>query len=116
MKAEEKSKTKEWKAISLQIRTEAEMSCERCGQKSKNKRILTVHHLDGDGDNNHRTNLVALCQSCHLKLQAIFMGSCGMHEFRQKLDIKDIKDVKKGIKIQKSWYTKLKQKKMFNPQ
>lgn len=33
-------------------------------------RILTVHHLDGDKDNNRWWNLLALCQSCHLRVQA----------------------------------------------
>jgi len=32
------------------------------------KIILTVHHIDGDKNNNNRMNLLALCQKCHLRL------------------------------------------------
>lgn len=28
--------------------------------------VLTVHHIDADKTNNQRSNLVALCQRCHL--------------------------------------------------
>jgi len=28
--------------------------------------VLTVHHIDADKSNNDRSNLVALCQRCHL--------------------------------------------------
>lgn len=30
--------------------------------------VLTVHHIDGNKDNNDKLNLIALCQRCHLKL------------------------------------------------
>lgn len=33
-------------------------------------RILTVHHLDGDKSNVYWWNLLALCQVCHLQIQA----------------------------------------------
>lgn len=33
-------------------------------------RVLTVHHLDGDKANVRWWNLVALCQRCHLEIQA----------------------------------------------
>lgn len=33
-------------------------------------RILTVHHLDGDKANCRWWNLAALCQRCHLEIQA----------------------------------------------
>lgn len=33
-------------------------------------RVLTVHHLDGDKGNNRWWNLLALCQVCHLQIQA----------------------------------------------
>jgi hypothetical protein len=33
-------------------------------------RILTVHHLDGDKANLAWWNLAALCQRCHLEIQA----------------------------------------------
>ena len=33
-------------------------------------RVLTVHHLDGDKSNCEWWNLPALCQICHLQIQA----------------------------------------------
>ena len=30
--------------------------------------VLTVHHIDGNAQNNDKLNLLALCQRCHLKL------------------------------------------------
>ncbi len=33
-------------------------------------RILTVHHLSGDKSDCHWSNLLALCQRCHLTIQA----------------------------------------------
>lgn len=33
-------------------------------------RALTVHHLDGDKSNSRWWNLLALCQACHLSVQA----------------------------------------------
>ena len=34
------------------------------------QRILTIHHLDWDKSNNRLTNLIPLCQKCHLEVQA----------------------------------------------
>jgi len=31
------------------------------------KIVLTVHHRDGQPENNQRGNLIALCQRCHLR-------------------------------------------------
>lgn len=43
---------------------------ERCSHpKDEKLRVLTVHHLDGDKSNSRWWNLLALCQSCHLKIQ-----------------------------------------------
>ena len=35
--------------------------------------VLTVHHLDGDKANCTIGNLVALCQKCHLRIQAAYV-------------------------------------------
>lgn len=44
-------------------------------------RILTVHHLDGDKANVRWWNLVALCQRCHLEIQArVVMDRVYPHE------------------------------------
>lgn len=71
-----------------QVRAEAGGRCVRCGHPDERptnrvpcddrcthlpdgkQRILTVHHLDGDKSNNRWWNLLALCQSCHLTIQA----------------------------------------------
>jgi 5-methylcytosine-specific restriction endonuclease McrA len=38
--------------------------CQICGS---NKNLI-VHHIDGNRANNKISNLVVLCQSCHLKI------------------------------------------------
>jgi hypothetical protein len=35
---------------------------------TRTKIILTVHHIDGNKQNNSPLNLLALCQRCHLRL------------------------------------------------
>ena len=47
------------------------MPCdERCTHDAKARlRILTIHHLTGQKDDNRWWNLLALCQSCHLTIQ-----------------------------------------------
>ena len=69
---------KDWKRISLRIRTErAGNLCEWCkaenGQPhpvTGSKVVLTVAHLDHDPRNCDDTNLRALCQRCHLSYDA----------------------------------------------
>lgn len=44
---------------------------DRCSHPTDEKlRVLTVHHLDGDKANSAWWNLLALCQVCHLTIQA----------------------------------------------
>lgn len=38
--------------------------CEECGYSEVNE-ILGVHHIDGNRENNCRTNLMVLCPLCH---------------------------------------------------
>lgn len=51
------------------------MACDdRCTHPADGKmRILTVHHLTGQKDDNRWWNLLALCQSCHLTIQGRVM-------------------------------------------
>lgn len=58
---------------------EAGWCCEHCGHPHDpaNGRCLTVHHYDGDPKNNLYTNLVALCQACHLHIQARYQVGQG---------------------------------------
>jgi 5-methylcytosine-specific restriction endonuclease McrA len=65
----------EWKKISKAVITKANGLCELCyavnGRphwKTESKVVLTVHHIDGNKNNNSKFNLIALCQRCHLRL------------------------------------------------
>ena len=62
----------DWQVIAHNIKTESGWCCEQCGHSHdpKNGYCLTVHHLDGHKPNVLYTNLVALCQRCHLRIQA----------------------------------------------
>lgn len=83
----------DWKDIALRVKAEAGWRCIRCGHphgdrrehglpvlvqcddycthvQDKKMRVLTVHHLDGDKANCRWWNLLALCQVCHLSIQA----------------------------------------------
>ena len=65
-----------WKEISNRIRFgRAKSKCELCDAehdkphwKTGSRVVLTVHHIDGDKNNNSEYNLIALCQRCHLRL------------------------------------------------
>jgi len=68
-----------WNEISLLIRQQAGWKCELC--KAHNDQphpitgglvCLTVHHITGDVKDNRRMNLIALCNRCHLRLDAPF--------------------------------------------
>ena len=62
----------DWREIALDIKSRAGWRCEHCGHENDftSGRVLTVHHLDGNPANCGYTNLVALCQRCHLHIQA----------------------------------------------
>ena len=60
-----------WGEIALRVKEAAGWCCENCGHPhSFPGYVLTVHHLDGDKGNCGDRNLVALCQRCHLSIQA----------------------------------------------
>lgn len=62
----------EWKAIARSVKAEAGERCVRCQHPHDpaGGYCLTVHHSDGDKSNNAWWNLLALCQRCHLSIQA----------------------------------------------
>jgi len=62
-----------WEEIAYRIKEKAGWRCERCGHAhdSDNGYTLTVHHLDGNKANCKDWNLAALCQRCHLHVEAI---------------------------------------------
>lgn len=61
-----------WKQIAKQVKEEACWRCVRCGHPHDPSAgyCLTVHHLDGDKANCRWWNMPALCQRCHLHIQA----------------------------------------------
>lgn len=62
-----------WEQIAARVKRAAGYRCEHCGARHNRRgRVLTVHHLDGDPGNCADENLVALCQVCHLHIQARF--------------------------------------------
>lgn len=63
---------REWPEVARLIKQRAEWRCERCDHPhdTENGFTLTVHHLDGDKWNLEWWNLAALCQRCHLRIQA----------------------------------------------
>ncbi len=58
--------------IALRVKDAANWCCIRCGyvHDVATGHVLTVHHFDGDKANCERWNLMALCQRCHLSVQA----------------------------------------------
>jgi len=62
----------DWSRVARAVKDAAMWSCIRCGHVHDPAagRCLTVHHFDGDKGNNARWNLMALCQACHLSVQA----------------------------------------------
>lgn len=65
----------EWVEIATRIKNRAGWRCEKCGHVHEvaTGYVLTVHHLDMDPANVADTNLVALCQRCHLHVQAVYV-------------------------------------------
>jgi hypothetical protein len=63
-----------WGEIALFVKESAGWKCENCEHPHEPETgyTLTVHHLDGDKANCSTYNLVALCQRCHLSIQAKF--------------------------------------------
>ena len=60
----------DWTMIASQVKNKAGWCCVRCNHPSESGHILTVHHLDMDPANCAWWNLAALCQQCHLHIQA----------------------------------------------
>jgi len=61
--------------LKRRIRERDGFACQICGVTEKEHikntgRILTVHHLDGNKENNIPSNLISLCIFCHAKLQS----------------------------------------------
>lgn len=60
-----------WAEISRQVIEKAHHTCQHCGRSDQDSSaILTVHHIDYDPSHNDESNLICLCQGCHLRCQA----------------------------------------------
>ena len=68
-----------WPEIAQVVKAQAGWRCEHCGHPHDRAtgHVLTVHHLDGDPANCDPSNLVALCQRCHLHIQARYRPGQG---------------------------------------
>lgn len=53
-----------WKQLANTIRERDGNICQDCGV-DRNLKILQVHHVDFNPDNNSNDNLISLCISCH---------------------------------------------------
>jgi len=60
-----------WLQLAYKVKVAVDWKCERCGHQHSPGcgYTLTVHHLDGNRENNALWNLAALCQRCHLHIQ-----------------------------------------------
>jgi 5-methylcytosine-specific restriction endonuclease McrA len=59
----------DWEAIARRIKELAGWRCAACNiPHGTPGHVLTVHHLDHDVTHSDDSNLVALCQVCHLRL------------------------------------------------
>lgn len=55
-------------ALKRQIRTRDDYKCQECGvEEAELDRLLCVHHIDYDKENNDPANLISLCIHCHTK-------------------------------------------------
>ena len=74
----------EWETISRYIRELFNYYCARCGTNCRNKKnkkkLLQVHHIDENPGNNSLQNLIPLCASCHLKIEAEARLHAPFHE------------------------------------
>jgi hypothetical protein len=61
-----------WLELSGVVKQAACWCCVRCRHPHDvaSGHVLTVHHFDGNRENNEFWNLMALCQRCHLSVQA----------------------------------------------
>lgn len=62
----------DWAVVAASVKDAADWECIRCGHPHDTAAgyMLTVHHLDMDKANCSWWNLLALCQRCHLSVQA----------------------------------------------
>ncbi len=57
-----------WGLVREWLLAECENKCQLCGNEEKE---LNIHHVNECGLDNHRENLVILCNSCHARVHSI---------------------------------------------
>ena len=64
----------EWPIISKAIKDERGWQCEICHVKQGDEpnNNMTVHHKDHSPFNNDPSNLLVVCQKCHLRLEGVY--------------------------------------------
>ena len=84
----------DWSEISKRERSLVNYTCQECHVDLNNlRRLLHVHHIDGNKGNNRRSNLKVLCAACHKQQpqhEAMFVSHSDMQEItraRQKSKI-----------------------------
>jgi len=56
------------RTLKEKIRDRDNRTCQLCGINEKEEvRLLSIHHIDYDKNNNDESNLISLCTSCHVK-------------------------------------------------
>lgn len=86
-----------WMLISKRYRESKRWACEECGVNFfNNKDLLHTHHINGQKNNCHYSNLKALCIGCHAKQP--------LHEHmysntKVQADIKRVEDIRRSQKI-----------------
>lgn len=65
---------REWPIISHTIKTERGWECEICHitQGTDMRNNITTHHKDHNTFNNAPSNLLVVCQKCHLRLEGVY--------------------------------------------
>lgn len=98
--------SKDWKKISARLKAEAKYICTSCKvDLSSMKKLLHVHHKNGEKSDNLLSNLVVLCADCHRKEP--FHG----HLFVKHTDVQYINQMRKEkniINTQNDWGSVLK--------
>lgn len=68
-----------WLEIREWVLARDDYTCQKCGGDWTDKTlVLTVHHWDHNRANNHGSNLVTLCQGCHLYQEKGSLRSFGI--------------------------------------
>lgn len=77
---------KDWKLIAQKVKAKADWKCQKCHRRPTGKPgdALTVHHRDGNPINCRDSNLIALCQRCHL-LEQLKLNTYQVRKLKEKL-------------------------------